>query len=102
MLVHAVFFSLQDNSAAARDQLIAACQRHLSDHPGTLFFATTVRTPDLQRDVNDQDFDVSLLLAFQTREDHDRYQTSERHLQFIAENKDNWRQVRVFDSDANA
>jgi hypothetical protein len=26
------------------------------------------------------------------------YQTAERHLQFIAENKANWAEVRVYDS----
>ena len=29
---------------------------------------------------------------------HDAYQTAPAHLQFIAENKENWRTVRVFDS----
>ena len=29
---------------------------------------------------------------------HDAYQQHERHLAFVAENKNNWKQVRVFDS----
>ena len=29
---------------------------------------------------------------------HDRYQDDAAHLQFIAENRDNWKNVRVFDS----
>ena len=29
---------------------------------------------------------------------HDTYQDAPRHKQFIDENKDNWKKVRVFDS----
>ena len=37
--------------------------------------------------------------SFATKADHDRYQDAPRHQQFIAENKANWKQVRVFDSE---
>jgi hypothetical protein len=49
--------------------------------------------------VNDRDFDVALQVMFSDRAAHDRYQTDERHLAFIAENKANWQRVRVFDAD---
>ena len=48
--------------------------------------------------MNDTDFHVALHVVFASREAHDVYQTHPRHLQFIAENKDSWKQVRVFDS----
>ena len=54
---------------------------------------------DLDRPVNDRDFDVGLHVVFTDRAAHDRYQTAERHVRFIEENKDTWRQVRVFDTD---
>ena len=100
MLAHIVFFTLKNNSDESRQQLIEACKTHLTDHPGTEFFAVGTRTPDLQRKVNDDQFDVALHVIFTTREDQDNYQVSQQHLTFIAENKDNWAQVRVFDSDA--
>ena len=100
MLAHIVFFTLKDSTEANRQALVDACKQHLDGHDGCVFFAVGTRTPDLQREVNDQTFDVALHVVFAKREDHDTYQTHERHLQFISENKDSWAQVRVFDSDA--
>ena len=54
---------------------------------------------DLDRSVNDRDFDVGLHLVFKDRAAHDLYQNAPRHLQFIEENKATWKKVRVFDSD---
>ena len=99
MLAHIVFFNLKESNDENRKQLVAACHKYLDGHPGTKFFGVGTRTPDLQREVNDQTFDVALHVIFDSRADHDAYQTNERHLQFIAENKDSWAQVRVFDSD---
>ena len=45
---------------------------------------------------------LALLVVFRTQADHDRYQQAERHLRFIAENKANWKRVRVFDSRLDA
>lgn len=99
MLAHMVYFTLKNKSAEAIDALVASCKEYLTGHPGTVFFAAGTLTPDLQRDVNDRDFDVALHVVFATREDHDRYQQDKRHLQFIEANKSNWEKVRVFDSD---
>jgi hypothetical protein len=97
-LAHHVFFTLKDRSDEASSALVAACRKYLDDHDGLVDFSVGVRVPDLDRDVN-QDFDVSLHCIFQDRAAHDAYQTAERHLQFIAENKDFWASVRVCDSD---
>ena len=98
MLTHNVFFALKDNSAEATAAMIGACRKYLTDHPGTMFFAVG-KASDLDREVNDRDFDVALHVIFESREAHDAYQKSPRHLEFIAENKDGWKKVRVFDSD---
>ncbi len=98
MLSHDVYFSLNDNSAAARGALVAACQKFLTGHPGTVFFAAGELAEEFTRDVNDRAFDVALHVVFQDKAAHDAYQQHPRHLQFIAENKGAWRQVRVFDS----
>jgi hypothetical protein len=53
---------------------------------------------DLAREVNDRDFDVALHVVFENKVAHDQYQTHERHVKFIEDNKDTWAKVRVFDS----
>lgn len=100
MLAHHVYFSLENSSPEARQNLVAACKKYLADEPGTVFFA--VGTPsDLDRPVNDRDFDVALHVVFKDRAAHDAYQVAEKHQQFIAENKPTWKKVRVFDSDVS-
>jgi hypothetical protein len=97
MLAHNVYFSLNDNSAAAKEKLVAACKKYLSGHPGAVFFAAGILAADLNRDVNDRDFDVALQIVFENKAAHDVYAKAERHLKFIAENNGNWKKVRVFD-----
>jgi hypothetical protein len=98
LLSHDVYFTLKDNSAAARQKLVDACKKYLTGHPGTVSFSAGTRVGELTRDVNDQDFDVALHLVFKDKAAHDAYQDAPRHKQFIEENKDNWKKVRVFDS----
>ncbi|MGE0761096.1 MAG: Dabb family protein [Pirellulaceae bacterium] len=98
LLGHMVYFTLKDNSPAAVERLLNACRTYLSGHPGTVFFAAGTLVSDLTREVNQRDFDVALQLVFESREAHDRYQVHERHQRFIAENRDNWARVRVFDA----
>jgi hypothetical protein len=98
MLCHDVYFSLKDNSLPARQKLIAACKKYLTNHPGAVRFSVGPLAEEMKRDVNDRDFDVALHLVFKDKAAHDQYSESERHQQFIKENKDNWKKVRVFDS----
>ena len=37
-LSHMVYFKLKDNSDAATQKFVAACQEYLSDHEGTIYF----------------------------------------------------------------
>lgn len=99
MLGHMVYFTLHDASPAAIQQMIAQCHELLSDHPGTVFFGAGGRTPDLNRPVNDAEFHVALHVVFTDRAAHDAYQVDPRHKKFIEQNRDKWKQVRVFDSD---
>ena len=97
-LSHDVFFALKDNSEAARGKLVAACQKYLTRHEGTMSFSVGTRVGENTRDVNDQDFDVALHILFKDKASHDKYQAAARHKQFITENSENWKKVRVFDS----
>jgi hypothetical protein len=98
MIAHNVYFTLKDNSPAARQKLVDACKKYLSQHPGTVFYAAGTRTAELKREVNDQDFDVGLHIIFDSLAAQEKYQNAADHLKFINENKDNWTKVRVFDS----
>jgi hypothetical protein len=93
-----VFFTLRDRSHEAAKDLVSACQRYLSDHPGTVYFSVG-RLSDASRPVNDRNFDVALHLVFDSRQAHDAYQVSQRHVEFVESQRDKWSQVRVFDSD---
>lgn len=97
-LVHNVFFSLKESNDANRKKLTAACKKYLTKHPGEVYFAAGPIASELDRGVNDRDFDVALTIVFKNKAAHDQYQDAKRHLQFIAESKDLWKKVRVFDS----
>jgi hypothetical protein len=97
-LAHMVFFSLKDNSPEAAQKLVDACKKYLSKHEGEVYFSAGIRAKDMKRDVNDTDFDVALHIVFQNQAAHDKYADHPRHIEFINENKANWKKVRVFDS----
>ena len=97
-VAHIVYFTLKDKSDQAVNSLLDACQHFLTNHPGTDYFSVGTLVPDLDREVNQRDFEVGLHVVFADRASHDTYQVSERHVQFIEQNRDNWEKVRVFDS----
>jgi heme-degrading monooxygenase HmoA len=102
MLVHNVYFSLKDRSEASVHNLLAACRKYLTDHPGVVFFACGTLEPELARPVNDRDFDVALHVVFDSKASHDAYQEAPRHVAFVNENREGWAKVRVFDSEASS
>jgi quinol monooxygenase YgiN len=99
MLAHNVYFTLNDNSAAAIETILADCAKYLTDHPGVVFYAAGTLNRELARPVNDLEFDLALQVVFKDKAAHDEYQQSERHQAFIAASKPNWKKVRVFDAD---
>jgi len=98
---HMVYFQLKDNSPAARQKLVDACNKYLSekDHEGVVYFAAGPIADEFKREVNDREWDVALHLVFKNKAAHDKYQDAPAHLKFIAENKEGWKKVRVFDSE---
>ena len=101
MLVHSVFFSLNDRSEASIQKMLGDCRKYLTSHPGILYFACGTPNQSLTRPVNDRDFDVALHIVFDSIDAHDAYQDAPSHRRFIEENKPNWRLVRVFDADVD-
>ena len=98
-LSHMVYFSLHDDSKAKILELVNACKKYLDGHPGVVYFSVGTLNKELARPVNDRGYQVTINVVFDTRESHDLYQVAPRHLEFIAEQKPNWKQVRIFDSD---
>ena len=98
MHAHNVYFTLKDGSNEAVKQLISDCNLYLSDIPGIKSFACGVLEKQLNREVNDRDFDVSVHVLFESKETHDAYQIAPAHKEFVARNEDNWSTTRVFDS----
>jgi hypothetical protein len=98
MIIHNVFFALNDNSPAARQALIAGCWKYLSPLSGILHFWAGELAADHVRPVNDRDWDVGLHVVYQDKAAHDYYHEHPLHDQFVAEFQDNWKTSRVFDS----
>ena len=97
-LAHMVYFTLRDRQSKAQSAFVVECHKYLSDHPGTIHFSVGPRATAYDRPVNDSDYDVAVHVVFASEADHQRYQVSERHKQFLAEQSENWSQVRIFDS----
>ncbi len=97
-LVHNVYFALKDDSEQSVQRLLDSCAKYLTDHPGVEFYAAGTLVDDLNRPVNVRDFQVSVHVVFESREAHDTYQVSPRHVEFIETNRESWASVRVFDT----
>ena len=96
---HMVYFKLKDSTPENREKLVAACNKYLSDHDGTVYYAAGAIGDAFKSPVNDRDWDVALHLVFADKAAHDKYAGHPEHLKFIEEHKDSWAKVRVFDSE---
>ena len=94
-----VYFTLLDESEVKILELVNASKKYLDGHPGVVYFSVGTLNKELARPVNDRGYQVTLNVVFDSRESHDLYQVAPRHLEFIAEQKTNWKLVRIFDSD---
>ena len=99
-LAHMVFFTLKDHSKESRERFIASCEKYLADHEGTAYFSvgTIAEDKDVLEPVSVKDFDVALHVVFENKAAKARYLASERHKQFVDENRESFAGVRVFDS----
>jgi hypothetical protein len=99
-LAHMVFFALKDHSQESREKFLASCQKYLADHEGTVYFSigTIAEDKDVEEPVSVKDFDVALHVVFENKAAKAKYLASERHKQFVDENRESFAGVRVFDS----
>jgi quinol monooxygenase YgiN len=97
-LAHAVYFTLKDHSPKSREAFIASCEKYLTAHKGAVSFTIGTMAEDVKEPVSDREFDVALHVVFEDKAALAAYLKSERHDKFVAENKDHFAKVRVFDS----
>jgi hypothetical protein len=97
-LAHMVFFTLKDKSPEAREAFLASCQKNLTGHEGTVYFSVGTIATDVEEPVSVKDFDVALHVVFASKQAKETYLKDPRHDAFVAENRAQFAQVRVYDS----
>ncbi len=99
MFQHTVHFWLRaDLTDDQRKQFIEACRGLAeSNHVRKARVGLPAGTP---RDVVDNSYDVQLTCWFDSKDDHDRYQSSDDtvHMSFVDRYKDYWTRVLIYDS----
>jgi hypothetical protein len=97
-VAHMVFFELKEKSAENKQKLVDACYKYLKDHEGVLYFSAGGRAEDIKEGPSAKDWDVALNIIFKDKKSLETYAKHAQHLKFIAENKDGWKGVKVYDS----
>lgn len=96
MHVHNVYFWLRQDldrqELAAFEEGLEA----LAQDPAvqTAYFG---KPADTRRGVVDSSYSYGLVLAFENRAGHDRYQAGPAHLKFLEEHTSKWERVLVYD-----
>ncbi|MBO0934498.1 Dabb family protein [Fibrella aquatilis] len=96
MFLHSVYFWLS-NPESTDDR--AALQAGLESLRGVpAIQASYIGSPaETRRPVIDHSYDLSLILHFADKAAHDVYQDHPIHLEFVAECKHLWSQVKIYD-----
>jgi hypothetical protein len=97
VFVHHVYFWLSNPDSAEDKKALLAGLKKLSAVKTIQFFHIGVPATT-NRDVIDVSYSVSWLLFFENKADQDSYQVDPDHLQFVAECKNLWKKVVVYDS----
>jgi hypothetical protein len=81
--LHQVFFRLADRTPETSDTFMRLCRELLSRHPGLEQFTLGFRDVEMQRSVNDQQFDLSMTMIFDSIESYNLYRQHEDHHRWI-------------------
>lgn len=97
-LLHHVFFWLKAPSSAQDRQKLIEGLRSLeqADTVAGIHIGIPAATP--KREVIDDTYDVSLLLTFNSVEDHNTYQGHPVHTKFVEAYSHLWKNVRIYDT----
>lgn len=81
---HIIFFQLSDRTPATRKKFIDLTWELLATgHPGMIGCAIGFRDVLMQRPVNNQTFDISVDMTFESREAYEAYRVNDRHERWI-------------------
>lgn len=98
MVVHTVYFWLNENAPAGeRQRLAESCLTLLGKVPSVrhIWAGPPAATP--KRDVIDSSYDVGLTVILDDLPAHDVYQEHPLHKEFIARHKAHWKRVQIYD-----
>lgn len=99
MLVHTVFFWIKkelDSDQYTRFQTGLESLKQI-EHADAVYIGTPAKTAE--RPVIDSSYDFCLTVLLKDIAAHDAYQADPRHLEFIANCKELWNTVKVYDAD---
>ena len=94
--IHHVFFCLK-NADNEDENLLIEGLRKLAATPGIKDFHIGIPA-GTDRDVVDNSYAVSWMALFNSKEDHDTYQSHPVHLKFVDDCSHLWQRVVVFDT----
>ena len=94
---HIVFFWLKDNSDEALTDFEMNTKKHM-DSVSEVKEYHIGRAAGTPRDVVDNSYSICLVASFKSKEDQDKYQVHQAHLDYIEKQKDKWTRVQVYDS----
>ena len=95
MLVHQVFFWLKEPNKDLK-AVMKGCKK-IGKLKSAQSYQVGVPAATEKRDVIDDSYHIALVVNFKSVADHDLYQVDPIHLEFIAEHKDKWEKVQIYD-----
>lgn len=95
MIVHQVFFWLHKPEQDLNDVMEGCRLIGKIDSASDFSVGVPAKTP--KREVIDDSYHIALVVYFDSIENHDVYQEHPDHLQFIADHKEKWAKVQVYD-----
>lgn len=96
-VLHSVYFYCKKVNPERLEEMRKAIMRDLASIKTvqTLYAGAPL---GMERDVVDNDYDLSLHAIFRDREALNDYLTDEDHLEFLKNFKKDWEKIRVFDT----
>ncbi len=96
--VHAVFFTIKPGvSDAEVEALVDDAANLLAGIPTVRRVQSGRRDHSMTREVNEQQFEVGLVVHFDDQAGHDVYQDHALHRQYVDRHRAKWASVRVYD-----
>lgn len=96
--IHAVYFCLVDPSKDTTTKAFEKSLVHFISNSSDITSYHLGRPADTSRPIIDTSYTYCLLVTFDSKVEHDRYQEDPAHKQFIKESEHLWTRVQIYDS----